>query len=170
VQYVTDAGGNSLLKVVDGVVSLVAIFPTRNVPPGFPPQFRVTQAVPTEVRRGPDGALYVSTLSGAPFVPGFARIYRVVEGQAPTVFLDGLTQVTDFDFGADGSLYATQYGSGPFFSGAGSVVKVTPAGVKSTVITDLVAPTGVIVGPDGALYVSNKGNSVSGGEVLRIAP
>jgi len=171
VQYVTDAGGNSLLKIVKRSVRVIATFPTRAVPPGpWPPFFQVAQAVPTEVRRGPDGALYVSTLSGAPFVPGAARIFRVVEGSAPTVHLDGLTQVTGFAFGRDGSIYAAQFGSFPFFGGPGSVVKITPAGVRSTVIAGLTNPTSVIVGPDGAIYVTNKGNSQSVGEVIRVAP
>ena len=170
VQYATDAGGNTLLKIVDGAVSVIATFPLRAVPAGPWPPVPFAQAVPTEVRRGPDGALYVSTLTGFPFVPGAARIFRVIEGSEPTVYLDGLTQVTDFAFGADGSLYATQYGFGPPNSMLGSVVKVTPAGVKSTVISGLTNPTGIIVGPDGALYISNRGNSEAIGEVLRVAP
>ncbi len=170
VQYATDAGGNTLLKVVNGVVSVVAVFQRRAVPTGPWPPVPFAQAVPTEVRRGPDGALYVSTLTGFPFVPGAARIFRVVEGAAPTVFIDGLTQVTDFAFGPDAALYATQYSAGPFFAGPGSVVKVTPAGVKSIVISGLTNPTGVIVGPDGAIYVSNRGNSELVGEVLRVSP
>lgn len=120
----------------------------------------------TLVRFKPNG----STLTGAPFVPGAARIFRVVEGSTPTVYVDGLTQVTDFDFGRDGSLYATQYGSFPFFNGPGSVVKVTTAGVKTTVLGGLTRPTGVIVGADGAVYVSNRGASEAVGEVLRLAP
>lgn len=171
VQYVADAGGNSLLKVVNGAVSVVATFPTRVVPAGpWPAFFRVAQAVPTAVRRGPDGALYVSTLTGAPFVPGSARIFRVVEGSAPTVYVDGLTQVTDFAFDGDGALYATQYGTGPFFGGPGSVVKVTAAGVKSIVRGGLTKPTGITVGPDGAIYIANNGNAAGIGEVIRIAP
>jgi len=53
-------------------------------PPGpFNPPFVQAQPVPTEVTRGSDGALYVSLLSGVPFLPGTAGIYRVVLGQAP---------------------------------------------------------------------------------------
>ena len=170
VQYATDAGGNSLLKIVDGAVSVIATFPLRAVPAGPWPPVPFAQAVPTEVRRGPDGALYVSTLTGFPFVPFAARIFRVVEGSTPTVYIDGLTQVTDFAFGGDGSLYATQYGFGKPNSMLGSVVKVTPAGVKSIIVTGLTNPTGIIVGPDGALYISNRGAAAATGEVLRVVP
>lgn len=171
-RYVTDAGGNSLLHVdVHGEVSLVAVFPSTVVPPlPFPFPRRQSEAVPTEVTRGPDGALYVSTLSGVPFTPGVARIYRVVPGAAPTVHVDGLTQVTDHAWGPDGSLYVTQYASTFFFGGPGSVVRIAPNGARSTVIGGLAGPTGVVVDDDGALYVTNKSASVGGGEVLRIAP
>ena len=171
-QFVADAGGNSLLEVNDGAVSLVATFAPIAVPPGpFNPPFAQSEAVPTEVTRGPDGALYVSTLTGVPFRPGAAAIYRVVPGQAPVVYAGGFTQITDFAWGADGSLYVLQYASAPFFGGPGSVVRVAPDdGARTTVINTLTAPTGIAVGPDGALYVSNRGNVEAVGEVLRIVP
>jgi hypothetical protein len=110
IQFVTDAGGNSLLSVSRGVVSLVATFPAIQVPPGpFNPPFAQSQAVPTEVARGPDGALYVSTLTGVPFLPGVASIYRVTLGGDPVVYATGFTQITDFAWGHDGSLYVLQF-------------------------------------------------------------
>jgi sugar lactone lactonase YvrE len=124
--------------------------------------------VPTEVVRGPDGALYVSTLTGAPFLPGLARIYRVTPGGAPTVYRDGFTAITDFDFGPDGSLYVLQFASELFLGGAGSVVRVSPDGTRTTIASGLVAPTGLTVGPDGSVYVTNLGVVVGAGEVLRI--
>ena len=171
VQYMTDAGGNSLLKVIDGVVSTVAIFPSTPIAPGsFPGPFVSSEAVPTEVTRGPDGALYVSTLSGVPFLPGAARIYRVVEGQAPTVYVAGLTQVTDHAWAPDGTLYVLQYASAPFFGGPGRIVRIATNGARTTLPVALTNPTAIIVGHDGALYVSNRGNVASVGEVLRITP
>ncbi len=172
-QYVTDAGGNSLVEVrPDGGVALVATFPKRAVPPGAPgnPPFTEAEAVPTGVARGPDGAVYVSTLTGVPFLPGSAVIYRVAPGGgAPTVYATGFTAVTDFDFGLDGSLYVVQFASGPFLSGPGSLERVARDGTRSTVAAGLIAPTGVAVGPDGAVYVTNRGPFVGGGEVLRFA-
>jgi len=53
--------------------------------PGLPPRFpQPTDPVPTGLARGPDGALYVGLLTGVPFAPGAASVYRVVPGQAPT--------------------------------------------------------------------------------------
>jgi len=169
--FVTDAGGNSLLSVRRGVVSLVATFPAVPVPPGpFNPPFTQSQAVPTEVARGPDGALYVSTLTGVPFLPGVASIFRVAPGETPTIYATGFTQVTDFSFGHDGALYVLQYASGPFFSGNGSVIRVATDGTRTTLTSALSHPTGIAVGKDGRIYVSNNGNLARVGEVVRITP
>jgi hypothetical protein len=170
--FVTDAGGNSLLAVdKTGDVSLVAVFPSIAVPAGpFNPPFAQSEAVPTDVTRGPDGALYVSTLTGAPFLPGAASIYRVVPGQAPQVYAAGFTMITDLDWGSDGSLYVLQHASAPFFGGPGSVIRVAPGGARTTVATGLSRPAGLRVGPDGALYVANNSPFADIGEVLRIVP
>jgi hypothetical protein len=171
-QFVADAGGNSLLEVGnDGDVSLVAVFPAIAVPLGpFNPPFAQSEAVPTEVTRGPDGALYVSTLTGLPFRPGVASIYRVAAGQTPQVHATGFTQITDMDWAPDGSLYVLQYASAPFFGGPGALIHVAPNGTRTTITTALFHATGVAVGPDGAVYVSNNGNLEGVGEVLRIVP
>lgn len=49
------------------------------------------ESVPTSVAYGPDGALYVSELTGFPFPAGASTIWRVVPGKAPTVYATGLT-------------------------------------------------------------------------------
>ena len=167
--YVTDAGGNSLLEVSpSGEISLVATFADIPVPGGVPIPF--AQAVPTEVKRGPGGDFYVSTLTGFPFTQGLARIYRVGESGATTVYEGGFTTITDFDFGPDGSLYVLQLTNETFPFPPGSVIRVAPDGTRSTVYNGLAFPTGLAVGPDGAVYVTNLGVAVGGGEVLRIAP
>jgi hypothetical protein len=166
-EVVTDAGGNSLLDIsAKGGISTLAVFPK------FAGTFGPTDRVPTDVVLGPDGAYYVSTLSGVPFTPGAAVVFRVAPGSAPTIYASGLTQLTDLAFGSDGSLYVLQHATGPFFSGPGSIVRIAPNGSRTTVDTQgrLSRPTGLVVGPDGALYVSNFGTAPSVGEVLRIEP
>ncbi len=166
--FVTDAGGNSLVEVkANGTVSLVTVFPTT----AAPPPFLRSESVPTRVKRGPDGALYVSTLTGVPFLAGSAVIYRVVPGQSPTVYLGGFKTITDFAFAPDGSAYVLQFATSPvFFGGPGALIHVATSGARTTISTALFQPTGVVVGPDGAVYVSNRGTSTSNGEVLRFAP
>lgn len=167
-RYVTDAGGNDVLSVAaNGDVSLVAVFP----PLAAPPPFNSSQAVPTEVARGPDGALYVSLLTGVPFLPGAASIYRIGGGGVPVLHAGGFKAITDFDWGADGSLYVIEYDTAPFFFGApGRLTRVLPDGTRTVISETLSNPTGVVVGPDGAVYVSNRGNVAAVGEVLRFVP
>lgn len=171
-RVVADAGGNSLLDVAaNGSISTVATFP--KIPGPFGPR----DVVPTDVVVGPDGAYYVSSLTGFPFTAGTASVYRVVPGQAPTAYATGLTMVTDLAFGPDGSLYTLQHATGipgvPFpFAGPGAIRKVPPGGGASSmlVIGGLPRATGLIVGAGGALYVSVNGASSGNGAVWRIVP
>ena len=85
--------------------------------------------MPTRVVKGPDGAFYVSQLTGFPFTPGVANIWRLVPGQAPTVYASGLTNMTDLAFGPDGSLYAVEIASNGLLNGPiGALKKITPGG------------------------------------------
>ena len=64
--FITDSGGNALLHVnKKGSFKTIAVLPPTAI--GADP-------VPTSVVRGPDGALYVSQLTGFPFQPGAANI------------------------------------------------------------------------------------------------
>jgi hypothetical protein len=164
-RIVADAGANALLRVAaNGDISTEAVFPSRA-------QGRPTDAVPTAVEVGPDGAYYVAELSGVPFAAGTANIYRLVPGQAPTVRWSGFTTVIDIAFGPDGSLYVLEHSTGPvFFALPGRLLKVAPDGTRTTVVDGLTRPGSVAVGPDAALYVSNRSISIGTGEVLRIEP
>jgi hypothetical protein len=139
-RVVADAGGNSLVRVSDsGRISTLATFLSRA-------QGRSTDSVPTSVAVGPDGAYYVGELTGAPFATGAARVYRVVPGQAPEVYLEGFTTIIDLAFGPDGSLYVLQHSSeGPFFAVPGSLVRVTPDGTRTTILAGLTRPTSVVL-------------------------
>ncbi len=166
--FVVDAGGNSLVEVAaNGRISLVATFPATPAPPPW----LQAEAVPTRVRRGPDGALYVSTLTGVPFLNGSAKIYRVVPGQAPSAFLEGFKAITDFAFAPDGGVYVLQFATGSvFFAGPGVLIRVAPDGTRSTVVANLFHPTGLAIDGAGNIYVSNRGTSSGNGEVLKIRP
>jgi glucose/arabinose dehydrogenase len=120
---VVDAGGNAVLRVPGRNISTLATFgPRANPTPIGPP---LVDAVPTAVARGPDGALYVSELTGVPFLTGFARIYRIDPDGTTAVYATGLTTVVDLAFASNGRLYALQHAScGPFFACPGSIVRV----------------------------------------------
>src|SRR5919201_3456031 len=169
-RVVADAGANALLRVAaNGTIATLAVLPTRANPTPVGPPF--VESVPTAVAVGPDGAYYVSELTGVPFAAGFARIYRVVPGEAPTIAWSGFTTVIDLAFGPDGSVYVLEHSTGPlFFALPGRLIKVAPDGTRTTVIDGLTRPGSVAVGPDGSLYVSNRSTSIGSGEVLRIEP
>lgn len=165
-RYVADAGANALFRVrPNGTVETIAVFPSRA-------SGRGTDSVPTAVARGPDGALYVSELTGVPFAQGAANIYRVVAGQAPTVFAAGFKTIMDIAFDADGNLYVVENAGGPVFfpPDSGRLLRVAPNGARSVVLGGLDRPTAVAVGADGAIYATNHGTSAGTGEVLKIAP
>lgn len=173
----TDAGGNTLLSVGrNGKVSTLAVFPARNItppppPPPLPNPFPM-QAVPTSVVRGPDGAFYVSQLTGFPFPVGAANIYRVVPGKKPTVFASGFTNVIDLAFDRAGRLLVLQLTSNGLASqdpGPGRLIRIDRRGQQTEVAPGaLLFPGGIAVGQDNTYYVTNKSIFAGGGEVLRI--
>ena len=54
--------------------------------------------MPTSVVKGPDGAYYVGQLTGFPFPPGGANVWRVKPGHDPEVFKGGFTNIIDIAF------------------------------------------------------------------------
>jgi hypothetical protein len=171
VNWVIDAAANTLDEVrPNGSVRVVAFFPN-------PP---VSDAVPTCIDRGPDGAFYVGELTGAGNAPGSSVVWRVLPGQQPTEWASGLTAVTGCGFGSDGQFYATEFSTLGLIDaapGTGDVVLVPAHSTSPTVIASgLSFPGGFAAAADGSLYVSNwsiaPADSGGGptGEVLRIVP
>ena len=91
---VADAGGNDILGVRKrGGISVFSLLPFGSaLPPGAPPGTDPipVDPVPTSVVRGPDGSVYVGQLTGFPFVPGAASVFRIPPGGgAPEVVAVG---------------------------------------------------------------------------------
>lgn len=163
---VADAGGNAIVKVnEDGDFRTVA---------ALDPTSEGADAVPTAVVRGPDGAWYVSQLTGFPFTKGSASIWRIGASGEPTEYASGLTNVTDLAFKGK-TLYAVQISTDGLLSTPpnslpqGSLVKVTEGGSShSTVVGDLDAPYGVVI-TDGSAYVSTCSVCLTGGKVIKVS-
>lgn len=173
---VVDAGGNDLIQVGNRGENTIAVFPNdRTAPAPFPGPWGPAgtliayQSVPTDVVKGPDGAYYVSELTGFPFPKGAATIWKVVPGQAPTVYATGLTNVTSLDFKGS-QLYAVQLADdGLLGSPIGSVRKVAPGGTDHAVVAGgLMMPYGIAIRGNDA-YVTTGAMLPGGGEVHRIA-
>lgn len=172
---VADAGGNDVVHASwSGEVSTLGVFPTRLVPPPpfLPPGDIPMDAVPTSAVLGPDGALYVSQLTGFPFPAGGSNIWRLVPGQAPTVYASGLTNVTDLAW-YHGKLYAVQLADDGLLAvpegelPSGSLLRVDTGGAHEVVADDLVAPYGVALSNRNA-YVTTCSVCPGAGQVVRI--
>lgn len=169
---ISDAGANAVWHVtLDGEISLFATLePVSYLSEGTTEQ---TQAVPTGMARGPDGAVYVATLTGFPFPPGTANIIRLEDtngdGDAldqgeSTVYASGFTAATDVAFDSDGSMLVTEYsqnmralaeaGFGESGRYGGRLVRWRD-GQLTVVATGLVSPTAVAVLNE-RIYVSEE--------------
>jgi hypothetical protein len=166
--YVADAGGNSIVRVRDGKTKAIAVFPERVVPVPFPPGTFSMDPVPTSVVKGPDGAFYVSELTGFPFPVDGAQIWRVKNGKAK-VYAKGFTNIIDLAFDSRGRLYVLEINSNGLQdpAGTGSLIRVGKNGTQTVVHTGLIMPGGVAL-RGGAAYVTNCGVCAGGGHVLRI--
>ncbi len=174
---VADAGANALLNVANfqdtrrnaptADISTLAVFPAQMVefPPGSGMMIPM-DAVPTAVEIGPDGAFYVSGLTGFPFPVGGANIYRVEPGSDPQVYASGFTNVLDLAFGPDGALYVLEMAKDSLLGPPpplGRIVQVAPYGAQTTIVSEgLNAPLDLEIGPDHALYVINNGPTEMG--------
>lgn len=191
---VSDAGANALLSVAaDGTISTLAVFPPQMVPAppflGLPDGTEIpSQAVPTGLTIGPDGAYYVGQLTGFPFPEGGASVWRVLDANGDgdamdegetTAYATGFTNVIDVAFDADGTLWVLEITSGGMLNlnpedpstMAGALYMVDGDGVATEITAlsaELVMPSGLAVGPDGELYISNYGVMAGMGEVIKV--
>jgi len=189
---VADAGGNDVLRIgSDGSIETLAVIGRLEALPyvepscganvtGLPPPGTPipAQSVPTDVAVGPDGAYYVSTLSGFPFSVDTAKVYRIDPATMNmTVFADGLNHVVGIDFGPDGSLYIAQITDGSLLeiqlcqnpdALPGSVIRIMPDGTKE-VLGQFFLPGGIAVDDStGDVYVTTGSTSPDAGAVLKL--
>jgi hypothetical protein len=178
--FIADAGGNTVLRANWwGRISVVALFENRLIPNPFgAPEPFPMQTVPTGVVKGPDGALYMSQLTGFPFPMGAANVYRIDPwtGKAK-VYASGFTNIIDLDFGRDGTLYVLEmdHDGLPPLGGASNEGGLYSVGWKGKAPKQvalppgtLTHPGGVAVGKRGDLYITNRTDEARDGEVLKV--
>lgn len=181
---VSDAAINALIRVdADGTPSIMAELEERmaEMPAAMReedgPEEIPMDTVPTGLAVGPDGNYYVGELTGFPFPPGGARIWRVTpDGEAET-HLEGFTNVIDVAFDSQGRLYVLEMLAGGLLAMdpedpqtmQGRLVRIEEDGSRTTLARErLTFPTGLAIGPDDAVYVSNAAAAPGTGEVVRI--
>ena len=168
---IADSGGNDVLSIQrkNGKIRGVGVFGNRTAPNPFGPGRVPMETVPTATAIGPDGALYVSELTGFPFEPGAARIFRIAPGHPRTVYATGLTNVTDLAW-SRGKLYAVQISDVGLLNESGlpsgSLVQVGRGSSHRTVKDNLPAPYGVAI-RSGSAYVTTCAVCKGGGQVVR---
>ncbi len=165
--YVADAAANALISVdpETGETATVAAF--EGMPGVFPNQWRggepIADPVPTAVVMADDGTAYVSLLSGAPFIPGSAKVVQVAPDGTVSDFATGLTMLTDLQRAPDGNLYAVQHGmfteEGPV-PNAGAIVRILEDGTSEIVISGLPFATGLAFDAGGGAYVAINGIAI----------
>ena len=103
---------------------MLATFPNRTVGAD------TFDEVPTSVQRGPDGALYVGQLTGFPFIPGAANVYRVGRHGHVSVAATGFTNIIDIAFDKWGRLYVLEIFKNGLLSGdpTGALIRVSRNG------------------------------------------
>ena len=167
---VADAGANALFHIgLFGQTSTIGVFPAFQVGPA------TVQSVPTAVVEGPDGALYVAELTGAPFLVGAARIYRLPPGGGtPVVVATGFTNIIDLVYDSNtGNAYVLEHDADGIIQPGvdGRLIRIGPTGALTVIAqAGLVKPGGVAVGADGALYVTRRTDFAGTGDVVRIVP
>ena len=171
--YVIDAGANTLDEVKrDGTVQVLAFLPNTSL----------SDVVPTCVAAGPDGALYIGTLSLSEYFangPGESVVYRVDPKatdpsslatvlNVATVWATGFSTITGCAFDGKGHFYAAEM----FTDDVQIASFANPSGPR-TILTNplLVQPNGIAVDGDGnEIYVSTHtdGTLAGQGQVVRI--
>jgi len=166
-QVVAHAGGNNVILVKpNGDLQVLAQIPDRVI------GTNIIESVPTCVTQGRDGAFYFGELSGFPYLPGVARVWRVVPGQEPTIYSSGFTNIIDCTFDNSGRLIVLEIAKFGLLNAdqSGALIRVERDGTHTELAsTGLTNPGGVAVIKNDLFYVTNFTAGFGGdGQLLRV--
>ncbi|CAL9654179.1 ScyD/ScyE family protein [Streptomyces sp. enrichment culture] len=152
--YMVDAGANTLSSIDrKGRTKVLSWIP--RTPAG-------TDAVPTCLDVGPDGAVYIGQITGHGNSATAANIYRYSPKTGKLkVWQKGFSAIGGCGFGANGDFYVVQFDTTGFLPTGdpiGNVIQINHEDNSRTVLADgkLFAPTGFAAGADGSIYVASK--------------
>ncbi|HJW63042.1 MAG TPA: ScyD/ScyE family protein, partial [Actinomycetes bacterium] len=118
---------------------------------------------------------YVGQLTGFPFPPGGAKVFRVVPGKAPKVYARGFTNIIDIAFDRRGRLHVLEIATNGLLNTppdqlpTGRLVRVNRDGSQTTLASEgLAAPGGFVLG-HGAAYITNNSILSDAGQVVKVA-
>lgn len=156
---IADAAGNDIIRVGNnGRASTVAVLPpvenviTAEIASDFELHECVVgatywgESVPTDVEVGPDGHYYVSSLPGAPELPGTGSVWRIDSRTGDlTMVGDGLAGAVDIAVAADGTIYVAELD-------ADQISKIS--GGTITPVVQIDEPGAIEIGLDDTLYAT----------------
>lgn len=169
---VADPGRNALIGVAsDGITRDYALFDPFSVPG----RAAKVEVVPTGIARGPDGDIYVGSLTGFPYPPRTAIVWHVKDinndGDAldpgeVRPYLEGFTAITDIIFDSMGRLYVAEFTSDMLKASEGGNLRENTPKFPGTVmrydgetteilVENTISPTSLIVLRDN-LYISEE--------------
>lgn len=151
--WVVDSGANAVIRVAaDGTLSVLATLPDIMNPEGTVPP--MSQAVPTRILPDGVGGAVLVQLSGFPFVPGNASVYRIAADGTVSTIVTGLSTLVDAAIAEDGSILVVSIGTfdpatGQPAPNTGVLHRVRQNGTSETILENLDVPTAVeVVGRD----------------------
>ena len=147
---VADAGGNDILAVKGGKVSVLTVLPRHGCGGHFTDKCD-GQAVPTSLAMGPDGNIYVGEL--AHFEPGVARVWKLSPSGKILGWRGGFTTITGIAFGMHNEMYVSEAFAGGTSGPPGQLTKVMlHANTRTSMPVPF--PAGVAADLDGNVFVS----------------
>ncbi|TKK64471.1 ScyD/ScyE family protein [Ilyomonas limi] len=162
--YLTDAGANAVIhRLSSGSYTVLAEVPGYSNPtPVGPPQ---VQSVPTSILYDGNDFL-VTTLTGFPFLPGYATVYKISLSGALSVYQGGFTTLVNIARGNQLGHLVVQYGTfgaTGFENNTGALIWANSR-TAAPLIEGLNMPVGIKQVSPNTWYVTTQGD----GNLLKI--